>query len=352
MELYTINPNDGFKRSDIIEKFESFIWTDRYSAHGDFKLVTAATPDMLDRLAPDTLIGFDQSDRVMKISTWLHEQKPDGTETLTVSGRSFEWVLSQRPAKHNLFNAPWAIQGTPGRTMMELVSVIFVEGRGVLPEDVIPNFAAEDLTGTGPSYDFLVEPGSVYERVKEIADSFGLGFRVTLVPGSNRLVWSAYKGTDRSYSGGVVFSKGIENLSGVSHLKSHADYKTGAFVVSQFGSALVDADDIGTADDIGFRRNILYVDATDIADPPSEQLHRALIQRGRDALSQHKKVNFYDGVVNPNSVTRYNEHYFMGDIARFVANGEVQLVRVTEHIWSYDTNGFNSYPTLSAIGGV
>lgn len=353
MILYVIDPANGFVRSDIIDEYESFIWTDRYDEAGDVKIVTLPTPSNMAKLKPDVLLGFDESDRVMRIESALREEDAEGRDVYTITGKSYEWVFEGRVAMKHLTPSPWVLSGTGGQVATQLVEDVCVRGSGVLRDDIIPNLSTTNLTATGPQYLFSVEPGTLYKRVQEICRSFDLGFRVTLVPGSNNLVYATYQGTDRTGADGVVFSKDLENLSSSAHLWSRENYKTGAYVYSKVSSALVDRDDVGNQDDIGFRRRIILVDATDVDIPAGADHDAALKQRGRDALAETKEISLYDGVVNPDGPTRYNKHYFMGDICSLVVDAKLpQKVRVTEHIWSHDSNGVSSYPTLSAIGGV
>lgn len=351
MELYTLNPNNAYRHETIIERFESFIWTDRYSAHGDLTLVVEPTDSMFKLLQPDTLIAFDESDRVMMIESILKTVDAEGKSTLTAKGKSLEWVLDGRPAKKVLNANTWDLAGTVGLCVTYMVNQICVQGLGVTVDDVIPRLTVSDLTGTtDSSFKISIKSGTVYERVKEICDAFDFGFRITRVKADNTLNFAAYKGTNRSGQGGVAFSVDQESLAETSYLVSKEGFKTGAYVFSNGGSRMVSATGGGV---VGLKRKILLVDATDIDLPAGNDLNLAMDQRGRDELSKHLALTLMDGVIGPNSKIRYNTHYFLGDIVNLRGEfGMHQNVRVTEHIWAYDTEGFRSYPTFSAIGGV
>jgi hypothetical protein len=355
MELFTVNPTDNYRRGALIENFESFIWTDRFSAFGDLTLVAQPTLAMRTLLAPDTLVGFDESDRVMQIDSAVRAEDAEGVDKLTIKGRSLEHVLDGRAAKRVLSPATWNITGTVGSIIAEMVNGVCVQGGGISPNDIIPNLSVSyDLLPVTSSYVVSVKAGTLYERVKEICDTFNYGFRITVTPGTNTLWFVVYPGTDRSSRtavGSVAFSEDLENLSQSSYLVSKENYNTTAYVFSDNGSRIVNA--TGTEAISGLNRKVILVDATDITTVAGAELNAALDQRGRDSLSAHKVEVLFDGTTNPTGMYRYNIHYFLGDIVALIGDYNIrQPMRVTEHIWSYDTTGYNSYPTLAAVGGV
>lgn len=352
MDLYTIDEGTQFRRKELIEHYESFIWTDRYSQYGDFSLKCEPTKAMYDQLKPDTLIGFSESDRLMRIETIKRSQDKQGKNSFQIEGKSVEAVLEGRAAKKVLTPATWDFTGSIGSIVTSIVSQICIQGLGPTGhDDDIYGLTVSDLTGVATSYTVKVKSGTIYERIKELCDTFDFGFRITCVPGSDTLKFAIYNGTDRTGPSGVTFSPLLENLSETSYVESKADYKTGAYVFSNFGAVLV-----GTTGDAGLlslKRRILLVDATDVAGPYDAAHDAAIKQRGRDALSEHMRVTLYDGVVNPSGASVYNTHYFLGDKVTLIGDyGVPQNMRVTEHIWSVDASGANSYPTLSVIGGV
>lgn len=350
MDIYTINKTN-YRRETIIEEYESFIWTDRYSSYGDVELVAQPTPTMLSRFRPGTLLGFDQSKHVMEIESVAREEDEQGKRTLKIKGKSFEKQLEGRVAKKTWANTPWAITGTPGDIAIQMVNDICILGTGISPLDVIPYLTFNDRSGPSPSYTAAVKPGTIYERVKEVCDSFDLGFQIIQPePSQPTLVFEVYKGIDRTGLGGVAFSAATETLSQTSYLMSKANYKNVAYVYTNTANVIVSA--TGATTISGLDRNVLLVDATDIT-LTGLALTEAMKQRGRDALASRGEVQLFDGTVNPVSDIRYGRDYSMGDMVVLVGDElERREVRVTEHIWAFDSTGFSSYPTFSALGGV
>ena len=354
MEIYTIDLTNNNRREALIENFESFIWTDRYSAFGDFELITDQSPEMVYRLAPDKILGFDSSTRGMIIESALKSKDADGKKILTVKGKSLESMLENRAAKAKdaLSAATWDLVGGPGGVVASMVSISCAQaGNGISLYDVIPNLTTGTLVNdTQPSQTIKIKSGSLYERCKELCDANNIGFRITFTLGIAAINFRVYQGTDRTGLGGIEFSEGLDNLSQTTYMNSKEGYKNVAYVFSTNGSRIVTATGAETVS--GFARKVLLVDALDIEGAPGETLNAALDQRGRDALSEHKAITLFDGVVDLNSAYKYNTDYFLGDLIVLVGeDGERKNMRVTEHIWSYNSEGLNSYPTFSDIGG-
>ena len=351
MELYTIDPTNDNRREMLIEKFESFIWTDRYSAYGDFEIVAEPSLTMLSRLVPGVLVGFDESDRAMTIESALRAKDSEGKLVLTVKGTSLEALLEGRVAKYVPTMDDLDLTGSPGQIVADMVQVICVLGTGISPSDVIPHLTSANISTALPSQTINIKPGTLYERSKEICDVYDLGFRITMTPGVATLLFRVYNGIDRTGQGGVAFSEDLDNLSESTYLVSKEGYANVAYVFSGDYFRIVTA--TGAAAVTGLARKVIMVDATDIDAAGGPDLDEAMDQRGRDALSEHQTKILFDGVVNPNAAYRYNRDYFLGDrVVLRGDDGERAEMRVTEHIWSYSSEGLKSYPTLSAIGGV
>src|SRR5690606_8710224 len=85
MELYTL---DGLlRRTEIIEGYESFLWTDRYAGIGDFQIIVGSTQQNRNLLASGTLLGLSESKTVMKVETIIDKEDDEGRKLLTITGR-------------------------------------------------------------------------------------------------------------------------------------------------------------------------------------------------------------------------------------------------------------------------
>jgi uncharacterized protein (DUF433 family) len=353
MQLHTLPFQPPFRPGVLIENYESFIWTDRYAAAGDFSIVCENRKEIVEQLQVGTFIGFSESNRIMQVESFNRKEDDDGRELLTISGRSLEWLLAGRPATKTLSNATWDLTGTVGQIIVKMVGDICVAGTGIHVDDIIPYLITVDATENTFVIKYSIKAGNLYDAVREVASLDDVGIRISYNPNGSELQFWAYVGVDRTGPGGVTFGKSLENLSSTSYLRSVEDYKTGAYVYAQNGVRLVTAPNLLPGWGAGFKRNILMVDATDITLPAGPDLQTALLQRAYAELAEHNYVSLYDGEVNPNSAWKYYTDYYLGDLVDLKGDyGETQTMRVTEHIWSADVaSGYTSYPTLSAVEG-
>lgn len=346
MELFTISKQYN-NREALIETFDSFIWTERYSSYGDFQLVAEPSLTNLQRLVPGTLLGFDQTDRIMVVDTVERTEDSEGKNSLKVNGFSFEYILDKRIAKQALTSGDWEITGTPGAIIAHMVNKICVLGTGISPNDII-DINVENLSTISTSYNMAIQAGSLYDRVKEVSDIYNLGFRIVNVIGGDR-TFQVYEGLDLTGPGGVAFSEELDNLANTSLFTSDKDYKNVAYVLAANGSIIVDIDGNVNPSVSGLDRNVLFVDATNIDTAAGPSLNALMIERGRQELASRQKVMLFDGVVDPNGIFQYNRDYTLGDLIVFKGDDGIrQTMRVTEYIYTYDAEGYRAYPTLSA----
>src|SRR3954452_20421464 len=81
MDLYTLSPRFFWKYK--IEHYSSFIWTERYSAAGDFEVVMPPTPLWMSILVPGCLVIMRGRRDVMMVENVSFES---GLMTVTGSG--------------------------------------------------------------------------------------------------------------------------------------------------------------------------------------------------------------------------------------------------------------------------
>src|SRR5215204_6417220 len=67
MELFTLDKE--FQKDDMIEEFESLIWTERYYGDSDVELVVPGTPNLIKKLFPGTFLALTGTREVMRIET-------------------------------------------------------------------------------------------------------------------------------------------------------------------------------------------------------------------------------------------------------------------------------------------
>lgn len=358
MELYTLDTL--LRRKEVIDSFESVIWTERYSAKGELKLSIPSNNENRNMLRPGTRLSCDVSDAVMIVQDVEDGTDDEGNSVINVSGASLESLLEDRFVKHTLSNttveAKWVITGTPGEIVRQLFQDIcvtgtlsisdripFIQSGTMYPESGIPEFS-EDITVEIPVK-------SLYETMKELCDIYDLGFRLTRKGDMSQLFFEVYTGNDRTTQQtilpAIVFSPEMENMHNTREITSFSGVKNVAYVFSPVGYEIVFAEGYDSSVS-GFDRKVIAVDATEITDEDPVVASNRMIQRGKEELHKTQPLYVFDGEVDQSYDKIYNVDYMLGDLVTAQnANGVVEGMKITEQIFVQDREGFRSYPTLS-----
>lgn len=369
MEVYILD--SLLRREQVVDRFESLIWTERFSEYGDFQLVVTSDGQSRRQFVTGVRLAINGSHRVMTVETVVNGTDDEGRNILKVSGRSLEAILEDRVARNSVSdtktNPVWTIKARPGNVAREMFDAIC--RRGILDlNDVIPFLQA---TGTifpadnipEPQYEIThaQKPATLYNAIRELCVMYDLGFRLVRNFDTSQLYFNVYTGSDRTSAQktlpAVVFSPEMDNLQNTTALKTTEDAKNVAHVVSDVGAVIVYGDNVDPEVE-GFERRVLLVEttvetnegSTDPLKPPltAEQIQAALVQAGREELSKHRTLSAFDGEIDQRSTYRYGVDYNLGDMVEIRnADNESNYMRVTEQIFVSDQEGERSYPTLT-----
>lgn len=360
MEVYILD--SLYRRAVVVDKYESIIWTERYSLYGDFILVLQSTFENRSRFTEGVNIAVNDSYYVMTVETIEDTVDADGKTILKISGRSLEQILDSRLASAAFIhtgtdlNPKWIITDTAVNIANKIFHDVCVAGF-VNAGDIIPLVTMGSIfdPGTVPFptdvITYEIAPKSVYAALKDLCDIYLLGFRLIRNLDAAQLYFDVYSGSDRTSHQealpAVIFSPDLDNLQNVTELKSIALYKNVAYVLCPVGFKAVYAPTVETTI-AGFDRRVLVVDASDITDDDPDIAEARMIQRGVEELAQNRRLYAFDGELVQNSQYVYGRDYFLGDLVeQRNVDGISNTMQVTEHIRSSDAQGEKSYPTLS-----
>ncbi len=357
MEVYTLD--DNLRRTQVIDRFESLIWTERFSAYGDFQLVIHSTLESRNLLVEGTYLAINGSTRVMKIENSETKDDSEGRSMLTVSGRSLESILTERVAYHvttGLVDPTWALTGTPGDIARQIFYDTCIDNVNV-PADEIPFYTPGSLypadTIAESDVVIAVEFGhdTVYNVMKELCDIYNLGFRLVRNQDASELYFNVYSGSDRTTTqttlAPVVFSPDLENLTNMTEFVSIEEFKNTAYVMGPTGT-MVTVYAEGFSSSEGLDRSVILVDGSGVTETTEPELTNALTRLGKDALAQNKNIRALDGELPQSSTYRYGVDYNLGDLIEMRNDeGVTNRMRVTEQIFVDDAEGERSYPTLA-----
>lgn len=365
MDVFLLD--SAFKKASIIEGYSSLIWTDRYADAGDFKMTISWSPENAAKLVkgarlykPGMIIQIlanfevDEVGTVMTIETIEIQDTRETGPVMTISGPSLKKFMDHRAIGKALTVAGMSFDNggllNPAETINQMVDNAFVAHvHDAKDAVVIENDGMIDdglFAGDEPlDYDMTIKPGSLYTRVKELCDSYNLGFDIVCANDRIAGAWVAfvlYAGTVRD----IAFGPDLDTLINTKELHSIANLKNVAYVIGKDKVVKVFT---GATEATGWDRRVLIVEASDVAGTTTSATTK-LKNRGLTELQKSVETNAFDGTITDVSPYKFGEDYFLGDVIEIHSStGMVQQMRVTEYITSQDASGDRAYPTLTAI---
>jgi hypothetical protein len=349
----------SFQNPVLIENFSSMIWTDRYSAFGDFSISMKEDPRFFN-LKQGKLLISSESRKVMMVETVDVPKQESGANLAKITGRSLEAFLQYRSAKHqktSVSSKPEKYTNVPGNVMRYVVDKYCVNPTTAGGPNVIPNLSIAAYTGGGGNETINLDRSDVYSMVKNIADSEDLGFEIVRTGGST-LVFRAYRGTDKTNPANAnfaMYSPDDDSLIDISTIESIANFRNNIRVIG--AKTAVDVYASGySASTSGFDRRTLVAEFSDIGNGTGDDAttvsedQAMLRQKGREllALPANKYTRLIDGDIPPQSYTAAK--FSLGDLVLLRDTyGNLNRARITEHIWSSDGNETRHTPTFEAV---
>jgi hypothetical protein len=370
MEVYILD--SLYRRSQVVDRFESLIWTERWADIGDFELLLASNPGNRSLFNPDTALAMNLSKRVMIVETIEDSTDDDGRKRIKVKGRSIEKILDDRAVrstKKNSKDLPTiSIVGNPVGIAYGFFQDVCVYGKADA-NDIIPNvslgtsYPAENIPPINPLITWDQDPtDSILKAYTDMAPIYKFGFRLYRDGDNGQLFFNIYTGNDRTTTQTVlppvVFTPELDSLQNTTELLSIEKAKNVAYVTSDQGFEVVYAPDADMNMISGFNRRVLSVKADTLAlpndangnpvTPTAAQISTYLQQKGKDELAKNRTLRAFDGEINQRSPYRYGVHYELGDLVEMRnSDGIGNQMRVSEQIFVHDGEGERSYPTLA-----
>lgn len=384
MEVYILD--SLLRREEVVDRFDSLIWTERWADIGDFQLVLQSTAATRGLFQTGKRLAITESVRVMTVETVEDTTTDDDRKMLKVTGRSLEAVLEDRVALGTTSGyqptPTWWIPGhTPGDVVRFMFNSICVLG-DVHPNDVLPFivmdqtlFPVDSILEPSEEIDWEQKPTSLFEAIQNLCKIYDLGFRLYRNGDTSQLFFNVYSGSDRTNPNAgltpVIFSENLDTVQGTTELTTIEKSKNVAYVFTTIneqltnpdGSPMVDVDGNPVKGDVlhyaivypvdvdpsieGFERRIMFVEAQ--VDPVTNpDIEAALERKGLDELAKVRAFTAFDGEITQYSQYKYGFDYYLGDLVVMQnSDGFANNMRVTEQIFTSDANGDRSYPTLA-----
>lgn len=267
MELLVLDTN--LVAVDVMDRYDSLIWTDRYDQYGDFELQIPMSLGLLYVLQQNFYIYSVQSNHIMIIEKLEIDSDIEDGNKLLVSGRSLESILDRRII--------WGQKTYSGNLQDAIESMIndaFINPPASLADRKISNFIfkkSADERITKLTIDAQYSGDNLYDVIYNLCNDNGIGYRITLND-EDKFVFELYIGEDRSYDQDVlpyvIFSKKFDNMEDSNFLQDNTDYKNAVLVGGEGEGSLRKYKTVietSSSDKTGLNRRETFVSATDVS---------------------------------------------------------------------------------------
>lgn len=342
----------SFTAVAVIDSYESFIWTDRYNAYGDFEIDIIVGNSVPDWIQEGYYLWFKESEHCMIIENLDITTDVENGNHCLISGRSLESLLYRR-----IIWGQHTYSGNFQNGIKKMLTECFISPS--VSSRKVDNFIFKESTDTkitSLKIDTQYTGDCLYDVIHDLCEENGIGFKICLSD-DNKFVFSLYAGTDRSYNQTenpyVIFSPKFGNLINSNYASSKTDYYNVTLVAGEGEGAERKLASVGSAS--GLDRYELFTDARDISSDTDDgtltdsEYTAQLISRGKTKLGEHYITATFDGEVDAISLFRYGVDFFIGDTVQIVNGyGMEEAVCISELIFSNDSEGMAIYPSFES----
>ena len=347
MELY-IYDRDMILQG-VIDEISSLIWTRRYWAAGEFKLLVPFTERHVALLLKNRIVMRRGDTEAAEIRYVYISKNAEGLEEIEVQGKFITHWIGKRIVR-NQITASSGTQEILYRIVNECVVSPAVPARAIPnilldPEDVDTGSGAIDYTSEAFTNALLA--------VETAAKAAKLGFRMRTDVRTGVHYFSVYKGrnltADQTDNPPCIFSQEFDNIAEQEYTNSVENLKTTAYVGGEEADPRVVAEVGETA--AGLDREELFVNATDITKTyrteddteitrTDAEYLACLVERGASELEQYAETLSFSSKINTHANLKYHEDYDLGDRVTCVNKrwGIKINVRITEIAETYQQN--------------
>jgi len=366
MDLYILD--DQFRRIEIIDTFQSLIWTERWQEIGELELElpsNSKTKSLFGGIFSDPIrLAIDESYRVMVVETVEETRNDDDSLVLLIKGRSLEKILENRIVKQTLAagatSPEWDLSGN---TALQIANQMFnhiCRSGNFHPNDIIPHLMPQNTyllpkgdIPEGGNIDWYQRIDYLYNGIKAVCERNDLGFRLLRNGDETQLSWEVYLGSDLTSN--VIFDSKLDSFELSSYINSIRNVKNSAYVYTVDTSSGYEEHDTfryrpNNVVPTGFERKLmlLRLNFNEIDHPFNIQYFLARLGTETLRLPRYQDISIIDGEVGQNKTFKYGDDYQIGDVVEIRDDlGNIESKRVTECIFVSDQTGNHIYPTLS-----
>lgn len=356
--------DENFEVVDILDQYESMIWTERASEAGDFELYTLATNDLLSKLTIGRYLMCDtfynktaDTAKLMIIEDREIKSDSENGNKLIVTGQDLKSILQRRIV--------WKQTKLAKDTNIQTAISTLISDSITNPENTkrkITNFSFDTVSGSFKNIkeDIQYVGETVYDCISDICEQYKANYEVYLDFSTKtfhmRLLVPADHGWDQTTYQPVIFSSKFNNLRNASYKNITSTTKNVCLIHGEGDESNMLKADIGTDDYSGLERREMFVNASDLSQELEDgtiysdaTYTNMLITRGKKEMRKvNKNKEVFEGEAD---ITRggyvFGVDYNIGDFVEIVNDYNIDTkVQVKEMVLSVSTDGETLVPTF------
>lgn len=339
--------NHKFERLGVINKFNMIQYNPKYSGIGSFELSCALNEENKSLIVEDNILWIE--DEYAGVIQYIDKSSDN---EIKAKGKLLSVVLNWR----TVIKTYEANKLTTG-IFEELVRLNFMAD----DERKIEGFTFINNVIDNTAIRYQVTGKSLSDIFQPLSETYDIGYEVYLNMEEKAFEFTLFRGKDLTIGNKdgnkpVIFGTDFNNILKSEYVSDNNNYRNVAYVAGEGEGENRVVVEVKQTESAGFFRREIVVDARDIQKANSisrmtdEEYNELLQQRGKEKLSELRKVESYDAELMSDAKTGfvYGKDYFLGDTVSVVDKnlGVILSAKITEVTVTFAEDGYTVEPTF------
>lgn len=339
--------NHKFERLGVINKFNMIQYNPKYSGIGSFELSCALNEENKSLIVEDNILWIE--DEYAGVIQYIDKSSDN---EIKAKGKLLSVVLNWR----TVIKTYEANKLTTG-IFEELVRLNFMADG----ERKIEGFTFINNVTDNTAIRYQVTGKSLSDIFQPLSETYDIGYEVYLNMEEKAFEFTLFRGKDLTIGNKdgnkpVIFGTDFNNILKSEYVSDNNNYRNVAYVAGEGEGENRVVVEVKQTESAGFFRREIVVDARDIQKANSisrmtdEEYNELLQQRGKEKLSEFRKVESYDAELMSDARTGfvYGKDYFLGDTVSVVDKnlGVILSAKITEVTVTFAEDGYTVEPTF------
>lgn len=339
--------NHKFERLGVINKFDMIQYNPKYSGIGSFELSCALNEENKSLIVEDNILWIE--DEYAGVIQYIDKSSDN---EIKAKGKLLSVVLNWR----TVIKTYEANKLTTG-IFEELVRLNFMAD----DERKIEGFTFINNVIDNTAIRYQVTGKSLSDIFQPLSETYDIGYEVYLNMEEKAFEFTLFRGKDLTIGNKdgnkpVIFGTDFNNILKSEYVSDKNNYRNVAYVAGEGEGENRVVVEVKQTESAGFFRREIVVDARDIQKANSisrmtdEEYNELLQQRGKEKLSEFRKVESYDAELMSDARTGfvYGKDYFLGDTVSVVDKnlGVILSAKITEVTVTFAEDGYTVEPTF------